>query len=63
MKRIRGCHAAADLVQELDISYFFGPGAFFGHCHIPCLVKATKICAILLLLSCAGTVTLSSFPS
>jgi hypothetical protein len=42
MKRIRRRHAAADLVQELDIPYFFGPGAFFGHYHIPCLVKAAK---------------------
>ena len=54
---------AEKLMQELDIPYFFGPGAFFGHYHIPCLVGRREICAILLLLSCAGTVTLSSFPS
>jgi hypothetical protein len=29
-------------MKELDIPYFFGPGAFFGHYHIPCLAKATK---------------------
>jgi hypothetical protein len=42
MERVRGRHAAADLVQELDIAYFFAPGAFFGHYHIPYLVKAAN---------------------
>src|SRR5580704_8409092 len=64
MKGIRGRHAAADLMQKLDIQYFLGPGAFFAHyptSHI--WLRRRKICAILQLLSCASTVTLSSFPS
>jgi hypothetical protein len=51
-------------MQKLDIQYFFGPGAFFAHyptSHV--WLRRRKICAILQLLSCASTVTLSSFPS
>jgi hypothetical protein len=29
-------------MQELDISYFLGPGAFFGHYHTPRLVKTAR---------------------
>ena len=58
MKRICGCHAAADLMQELDIQYFIRPLRLLRSLpHIPYLLT-TKICAILLLLSCPATFTL-----
>jgi hypothetical protein len=50
MKGVRGCHAAADLMQKFDVQDFFGPGGFFGHCPTSQF--------ILQLLSCAAIVTL-----